>query len=252
MPEQHINRSMAQRRALIAECRRRMEAGETTSSIIAALQIPKATFYKWAKIHGFRRGDLNPDDPRARTRAPAGPSSGTSSGRYLRGEGLGRPRSGGRQAALTPEEAAHFKANPAEAHLEALRARDRGDLSRIDAISRLMKKEKSREGDIDKLEEIAKADPNYVWSAYEHECMARWEDDELLARVTFKVVHDLDRSVKEPPIHTRAPQEWIDKYLAVSHLPRHQALAVINGEYKAPDMPGPFDQMGETIPPSQT
>lgn len=247
MPNQTHKRSIEQRRALMAECKRRMEAGEKIKDICAALQIPKSTFYRWSKTEGFRRGDVDPAHPTARTRSPAGPSASTSSGLYMRGGANARPARSGRKAQLTPEEIAHFRANPAEAHLEAQRANGRGNYARVDAIAKVMKQEKSRDNQMLKLRELAQKDPNYDWGRYEHECMERWEDDELHARVMFRVVHDLDHSVKEPPFSQRPEQEWIDKYLAVSGLPIHEARARFYDTPNVPDMPGPWACFAEDV-----
>jgi len=98
-------RTIEQKRAVIAEARRRIAAGERSEQVRVSLDVPKTTWSRWSRMMGFRVGDLRPDDPSARALAPAGPGPGTTttSGRYLFGEGLGRPRSGGRKPALSPD-----------------------------------------------------------------------------------------------------------------------------------------------------
>ena len=172
MPSQTIKRTMEQRRALIAECKRRMQAGEKVTDICDALQIPQKTFQRWAKVHGFRRGDIDPASPLARTRAPAGPTPATSSGRYMRGEGTGRPRSGGRQKFLSPEEEAHFATNLNLAWLVAQRAKAMGDRERCAAIFKAATGRILTETNFRTLWELAVKDPKFDWAAFEHECMA--------------------------------------------------------------------------------
>ncbi len=62
----------------------RARAGERPADICAALSIPPSTYSRWARLHGFRRGDLFPDDGRARAACAPGPvvapSSWTGSG----------------------------------------------------------------------------------------------------------------------------------------------------------------------------
>ncbi len=212
MPHQTIKRTMDQRRALIAECRRRMQAGEEIKAICTALQINIKTFHKWAKIHGFRRGDIDPDHPRARSRLPPGPSAHTSSGLYMRGEGLGRARSGGRQAVLSPEAEAHFLAHQAEGYLVAVRAEAMGDHRLVNAISKLLRRVKSRGTDMLRLREIAMEDPAYDWGAFQHECMAQWCDAELRARVIFRQMYPDHRRYPGPPEYKRPAQSWIDHF----------------------------------------
>ena len=213
MPTQTIKRTMAQKRALIAECRRRMEAGEEIKSICAALQINIKTFQSWAKIHGFRRGDVDPGNPRARTTTPPGPRDKTHTGTYLRGEGL--PRSNnpkGRAPTLSPEAEAHFLAHPADAWLVAKRAEAMGDHALANAICKLLRRAKTRETDMARLMEIAREDPDYDWGAFGHECMARWDDDELRARVVYQLMYPDHKRYTRPPEAKRPSQAWIDHY----------------------------------------
>ena len=213
MPAQHIKRSMDQRRALIAECRRRMEAGEEIKSICAALQIPRGTFYKWSKIHGFRRGDVDPDHPRARARDPVGPSKNTSSGLYMRGGSLPRPDGAGRKRVLSPEAEAHFLAHPADAYIVAKRAHAMGDHSLVKAITKLLRQVKSQESDLLRLRSVAQSDPNYDWRSFQAECMARWDDEECLARAVFAIMYHDGRRYPRPPESKRPAQAWIDHFV---------------------------------------
>ena len=213
MPAQHIKRTMEQRRALIAECRRRMETGETVKSICAALQLPQKTFHKWAKIHGFRRGDIHPEDPRARSRLPPGPSARTSSGLYMRGASHGKPDGSGRKRLLSAQAEAHFLEHPAEAYLVAQRAEAMGDHALTAAISKLLRQVKTRESDLGRLEQIAKSDPAYDWRMFEAECMVRWDDDEALARAVFAIMYGNSQRYPRPPVSKRPSQAWIDHFV---------------------------------------
>ena len=227
MPTQTIKRTMEQRRALIAECRRRMEAGEEIKSICAALQIPRGTFYKWSKIHGFRRGDIDPDDPRARIRVAPGPSDGTSSGRYMRGEGLGRPRSGGRQSLLTEEEQTHFADNLNLAWLVAQRAKAMGERDRCAAIFRAATGQTLTDSNFLSLRDKAMSDPSYDWGAFQHECMAQQSDEEAFARFAFGLAYGERKEHAEPPDDKRPAQAWIDYYHTLFQTKSHQELLEI-------------------------
>ena len=213
MPSQTIKRTMEQKRALIAECRRRMEAGEQARSIYTSLQIPRATFYKWSKIHGFRRGDVTPGHPRARTRVAPGPGAGTSSGRYLRGEGLGRPHSGGRRSLITPEEEARFKAHPGEALAEADEAMRTGNTARADAIIKSVRGSKARERGLEELRTLALTDPDYDHRYEYYMASTGWmTDDELEARWNCMVVTDQWVAFPDKKI----PKDFVERWLAIT------------------------------------
>ena len=220
MPTQTIKRTMEQRRALIAECKRRMEAGEKVKDICAALQIPQKTFQRWAKVHGFRRGDIDPENPRARTRTHPGPSAGTSSGLYLRGGSRPRPEGAGRKSLLTKDEQAHFAANPHLAWLVAQRAEAMGDRAYCAAIFKAATGQTLTVTNFDSLMHVAKTHPDYDWGAFGHECMAQQSDEELLARIIHSCIYHPPTKYPRPPEDKRPAQSWIDHFVAVSKLPR--------------------------------
>ena len=59
---------MSERRALAGECARRARAGEAPTAIRKDLGISYKAYSRWAKLYGFRQGDLFPDGKRAGAR----------------------------------------------------------------------------------------------------------------------------------------------------------------------------------------
>ena len=225
MPSQTIKRTMDQRRALIAECRRRRQAGESAKDICAALQINIKTFHKWAKIHGFRLGDLDPGNPRARAALPPGPSAHTSTGRYMRGEGLGRPRSGGRQALLTADEKDCFTKHPSLAATEAQKAMDAGDTARAEAIIKLIRKGQSLARGIDELRSLARQDPDYDHRYEHYMATVGWKSkDELTACWNYSVLTDKVAKFPDKVI----PKAFTEKWLNVSREDYAAGIARLN------------------------
>ena len=80
---------MAERRVLAGECERLARAGREPVQIRKALGISYKAYSRWAKLYGFRQGDLFPDAERAgaRVSAAAGPGGWIGSGRYTLGLG---------------------------------------------------------------------------------------------------------------------------------------------------------------------
>lgn len=81
---------MDARRALCAQAEQRARAGEAPVAIRAALGLERGTYARWAKLFGFRAGDLSPSIPQAGAalQHPPGPGGYARSGRFYRGEGL--------------------------------------------------------------------------------------------------------------------------------------------------------------------
>ena len=182
----------------------------------------KARFTNGRRSMAFAAGISHPEDPRARIRVAPGPSPSTSSGRYMRGEGLGRPRSGGRQKLLSPEEEAHFAGNLNLAWLVAQRAKAMGDRAYCAAIFKAATGRTLTETNFQTLWEVAVKDPGFDWGAFEHECMAQQSDEELLARNIHGCIYHPPTKYPRPPMHKRPAQSWIDHFLAVSELPRDE------------------------------
>lgn len=79
--------SLETRRALAAEAERLARAGLAPVEIRARLGVSKRAYSNWAKLHGFRQGDLHPERPRAgaSVACPAGPGGYAGSGQQLLG-----------------------------------------------------------------------------------------------------------------------------------------------------------------------
>ena len=80
---------MAERRALAGECERLARAGVEPVQIRTELGVSYKAYSRWAKIYGFRQGDVFPETPRAgaRVRSAAGAGGWVGSGRYTLGLG---------------------------------------------------------------------------------------------------------------------------------------------------------------------
>lgn len=156
-------RSMGLRQALAEEAMRRRIAGESPAEICAALKINKSTYWRWARMLGFRLRDLEPADPMARGREEAGtPASWTGSGRYMRGEGLGRPRSGGRVARGTMAQRALWASDPAAALIAVEGALAAGDMELALAVMRARKVRAQLDREVAALRELARPQRKHV------------------------------------------------------------------------------------------
>ena len=156
MPEP--KRPMGVRAALAEEAKRRRMEGESPAAICEALKIGPSTYSRWARLLGFRAVDIDPDDPGARGKGPPGATEAsanwTGSGRYMRREGLGRPKSGGRVAgaALLPE-----GVDGAEVLKRVERAMETGQESAADAILKELAARARREKQVGALRAAAEA-----------------------------------------------------------------------------------------------
>jgi hypothetical protein len=174
---------MPERRALAGECARRARAGEAPPAIRKALGLSYKAYSRWAKLYGFRQGDLFPDGKRAgaRVSAAAGPGGWIGSGRYtlglgaaedhpVRGSGAAHPAWRGGEAATQErygkrrESCANALADrvaimSSEAVLDEVRgALDRGDYVAGDRMLSAWRARQRREAGLAALEALVEAD----------------------------------------------------------------------------------------------
>lgn len=142
------------RRELAAEAEHRARSGETPKQICAALGLTPSTYWRWAKLFGFRRGDLNPADPKSRTRLPKGKGDRGATGAYVLAEGRGgrvRPAGPARRIDLDGE-----GLKTAGTVLEAVEAAlEDGDTIRADRLIAAWRAEKRRKTAVSALEQEA-------------------------------------------------------------------------------------------------
>lgn len=145
---------IAQRREIAADAERRARAGDSPKQICDALGLAPSTYWRWAKLFGFRRGDLNPADPLARVQLPKGKNGSGANAAFLLDEGLGgRARGGGPPRCV---DLSREGLETAGTVLEAVEAAiEDGDTIRADRLIAAWRAQKRRKTALDELQQAA-------------------------------------------------------------------------------------------------